>query len=104
MRPTPPRPRDDLSFQRLLLTLPAGAYTCDADGLITYFNPHAARLWGREPALNDPTDRFCGSFKLFLPDGTPIRHDQCWMARALEAQEEFIGCEILVERPDGERK
>jgi two-component system, LuxR family, sensor kinase FixL len=84
-----------------LETLLAGAYTCDADGLIAYFNPQAVRPWGREPALNDPTDRFCGSFKQFLPDGTPIRHDRCWMARAIQAQEEFVGCEIVVERPDG---
>ena len=55
----------ELQFRRLLEKLPAGAYTCDADGLITYFNGHAVRVWGREPKLNDPTDRFCGSFKLF---------------------------------------
>jgi len=31
-------------FRRLLEKLPAGAYTCDPEGLITYFNPHAERL------------------------------------------------------------
>lgn len=103
LRP-PAAPPADPYFQRILETLPAGAYVCDGDGLITYFNPHAARLWGREPKLNDPIDRYCGSFKLFLPDGSPIRHDQCWMARALQDREPFIGCEILVERPDGERR
>lgn len=49
----------------MLDNLPAAAYTCDAEGLITYFNAEAVRVWGREPALNDPVDRFCGSFKLF---------------------------------------
>ena len=39
--------RGDLQFQRLLEKLPAGAYTCDAEGLITYFNKHAVELWGR---------------------------------------------------------
>ena len=90
-------------FRRLLDTLPAGAYTCDSQGLITYFNGQATRLWGREPKLNDTVDRFCGSFKLFATDGTPITHDRCWMARALESGQEFNGCEILVERPDGSR-
>jgi PAS domain-containing protein len=50
-------------FRLLLEKLPAGAYTCDPDGLITYFNQHAVRLWGRSPKLNDPEDRFCGSFQ-----------------------------------------
>jgi signal transduction histidine kinase/ActR/RegA family two-component response regulator len=71
--------------------------------LITYFNPKAVELWGRAPKLNDPADRFCGSFKLFSSDGTPIRHDQCWMALALQTNKEFNGREVLVERPDGRR-
>ena len=52
------RPGSDLEFQRLLAKLPAAAYTCDADGLITYFNERAVELWGREPKLNDPVDRY----------------------------------------------
>src|SRR5213592_1339842 len=94
---------DDSEFHRLLETLPAGAYTCDADGLITYFNAHAIELWGRAPKLNDPVDRFCGSFKLFAADGSPIRHNQCWMALALETNMEYNGEEIVIERPDGRR-
>src|SRR5438067_12797769 len=93
----------DLHFRRLLETLPAGAYVCDPNGLITYFNPHAVRLWGRAPKLNDPVDRFCGSFKLFARDGAPITHDQCWMALALLTDREYNGHEIIVERPDGHR-
>jgi len=48
----------EVQFRRLLDTLPAGAYTCDPDGLITYYNAQAVRLWGREPKLYDPSDRF----------------------------------------------
>ena len=94
----------DPEFYHLLEALPAGAYTCDPDGLITYFNAHALELWGRAPRLNDPTDRFCGSFKLFATDGTAIAHDDCWMARALRTEQEFNGHEIVIERPDGERR
>ncbi len=100
---TEPRLRGEWEFRRLLEKLPAGAYTCDAEGLITYFNPHALELWGRAPALNDPVDRFCGSFKLFATDGSPITHDQCWMALALRMDREYNGHEIVVERPDGSR-
>ena len=94
---------NESEFHRLLEVLPAGAYTCDAEGLITYFNQHAVALWGRTPALNDARDRFCGSFKLFSKDGTPIAHDQCWMALALRERRQYNGQEIIVERPDGVR-
>ena len=95
--------RGESQFRRLLEKLPAGAYTCDPDGLITYFNQHATRLWGRSPKLNDPVDRFCGSFKLFSMDGDPIAHSECWMAKALQTDSEYNGHEIIIERPDGQR-
>jgi PAS domain S-box-containing protein len=93
----------ELQFRRLLEKLPAAAYTCDPEGLITYFNQHAVQLWGRAPKLIDPVDRFCGSFKLFSPDGSPIAHDQCWMALALRMDREYNRREIVIERPDGQR-
>jgi PAS domain S-box-containing protein len=91
-------------FQRLLETLPAAAYTCDAAGRITYFNRRAVELWGRRPRLHDGVDRFCGSFKLYSADGSPIAHDECWMALALSRGKEFDGEEIIIERPDGGRR
>ena len=90
---------NELPFRAFLERLPAGAYTCDPDGLITYFNQHAVQLWGRRPKLNDPLDRFCGSFKLFAMDGSPIMHDECWMALALKNLREYNGHEIMIERP-----
>lgn len=93
----------EVHFRRLLEKLPAGAYTCNREGLVTYFNRHAVELWGREPKLNDPVDRYCGSFKLFSADGAPIAHDQCWMARALKMNRGYNRREIVIERPDGER-
>ena len=35
--------------QKLLDKLPAGAYLCNAEGLIVYFNDHAVQMWGRAP-------------------------------------------------------
>ena len=94
----------DREFHNLLDVLPAAAYTCDTDGLITFFNRHAVNVWGREPALNSAADRYCGSFKLYTSDGAPIRQEECWMARALLENREYNGCEIVVERPDGSRR
>jgi PAS domain S-box-containing protein len=90
-------------FHRLLDALPTAAYTCDPDGLITYFNARAAELWGRRPKVKDPADRYCGSFKLFATDGSPIRHDQCGMALALRYDRPYPAEEIVIERPDGSR-
>ena len=94
----------ELRFRGLLEKLPAGAYTCDPNGLITYYNQHAVQLWGRSPKLNDPRDRWCGSFKLYALDGSPISHEQCWMALALRNCVEYNGHEIIIERPDGQRR
>jgi PAS domain S-box-containing protein len=94
----------EAKFHNLLDTLPAAAYTCDAEGLITYYNQRAVELWGREPKLNDPENRFCGSFKLFSTDGIPLTHDQCWMALTLKEDKEYNGYEVVVERSDGSRQ
>lgn len=96
-------PHTQDQFQQLLDRLPAGAYICDSQGLITYFNQHAVRIWGRQPKLNDAADRYCGSFKLFAPDGNPIDHDECWMAWCLKHGREYNGHEIVIEREDGQR-
>jgi PAS domain S-box-containing protein len=94
----------DSQIRQLLETLPVGAYACDPEGLITAYNRHALELWGREPKLNDPQERWCGSFKLFSAlDGSPIPHDECWMALAIKTGVPQNGMEIVVERPDGRR-
>src|SRR2546421_1159355 len=93
-RAEPTAHTSDLEFQRLLAKVPAAAYTCNAHGLITYFNERAVGLWGREPKLNDPVDRFCGSFKLFAADGSSIPHHECWMALALRHRKSYNGQEI----------
>jgi len=90
-----------MEFSRLLEKVPAASYICNAEGLITYFNQRAVELWGREPKLNHEIDRFCGSFRLFSIEGSPISHDRCWMAKALQEGKEFNGHEIVIERPDG---
>ena len=94
----------DIEFRELLEHLPAAAYTTDADGLITYHNRQALDLWGRAPLLHDPTDRYCGSFRLFDAAGTPVLHVDCWMALALHEGRSFNGKEIVIERHDGSRR
>jgi signal transduction histidine kinase len=92
---------DESDLLRLLDKLPAAAYICDSEGLITYYNQSALRLWGQAPKLRNQADRFCGSFRLHSSEGTPISRDDCWMASALRGDREDEACEIIVERPDG---
>src|SRR5688500_18679495 len=89
----------DIEFRELLERLPAAAYTTDSDGLITWFNGDAVEVWGREPLLNDPVDRFCGSFRLFYVDGRPMTHADCWMGRALRDREPYNGQEVAAPSP-----
>lgn len=88
----------------LLQGLPTAACTVDADGLITFYNEAAKALWGREPRLCDPEERYCGSYRLYSVDGEPIPHAECWMALALRAGTAYLEREIVVERPDGQRR
>lgn len=85
---------------QILDHLPAAIYITDAEGKITYFNEAAAALWGCRPRLN--CDQWCGSWRLYSPDGAPMRHDQCPMAMALKGKRAMRG-EAIAERPDGSR-
>jgi len=86
---------------RLLDNLPTAAYVCDPDGRIVHFNSHAVELWGRAPLLNDDSERYCGSMRLFERDGTPLLRENYAMAKALRERADYHGVEVIVERPDG---
>src|SRR5258705_3801733 len=93
------RTQSDIHFRRLLQGLPAAAYTCDREGLLTYYNPRAEQLWGYAPPLNDPSVRYGGAKKIFAKDGGELSHANSWMARAIPQQREFGGPEIVIGRP-----
>jgi PAS domain S-box-containing protein len=91
----------DSVFRELLDALPVAVYTTDAEGRLTYFNAGAVKLSGRVPELG--TSNWCTSWKIFLPDGTFLPHDQSPMAIALKGAEVPTGIECIAERPDGSR-
>ena len=88
-------------FRTLFEALPDAVYTCDAEGRITLFNHRAVELWGRAPSIGDSAELFCGAFRLYLPDGTPLPHAKTPMARALREGRGFRNVEVIMERPDG---
>jgi len=89
-------------YRQLVGLLPVAVYTCDApSGVITFYNQRAAELWGRAPRLGETDVRFCGSFRLWHNDGTPLPHDQTPMALAVREGQTFRNQEVVIERPDG---
>ncbi len=93
---------DKISSQQLLQVLPAALYTCDTSGYIQWFNPAAAELWGRKPVIGE--ELWCGSWRIYKPDGTLLSPGDCPMAIALRTRQKVEGAEIIIEKPNGERR
>ncbi len=91
----------DYDCRELIEGLPAAIYTCDTQGKITFYNEAATELWGRKPGIGK--DFWCGSWKIYRTDGTPLPLDECPMAITLKEGRTVKGEEIVVERPDGVR-
>jgi PAS domain S-box-containing protein len=89
-----------ISGTELLEALPVAVYTTDAEGRITFYNRAAAELWGHHPEIGT---KWCGSWRLYWPDGRPLPHGECPMAIALKEGREVRGVEAIAERPDGTR-
>jgi PAS domain S-box-containing protein len=92
---------NDPQKHALVEIMPSAVFTCDAQGLITFYNQRAAELWGRYPKLHDPEDRYCGSFRLYHSDGSLMPHSQCPMALAVLNGRSTRNEEIQILRPDG---
>ena len=88
-------------FRQVVENLPAAVYVTDAEGRITYYNDAAAALWGYRPPLGE--SQWCGSWRLYWPDGTPMAHDECPMALAIKENRPIVGLDAIAERPDGSR-
>jgi two-component system, chemotaxis family, CheB/CheR fusion protein len=88
-------------LRQLVKGLPAAVYSCDASGHINFYNDAALKVWGRVPDLGK--DQWCGSYRLYKPDGSPLALDKSPMALAVKEGRAIDGEEIIIERPDGTR-
>jgi PAS domain S-box-containing protein len=97
--------RSEERYRTLFDLVPVAVYTCDANGIIQEFNRRAVELWGGETGRNGEKPRFCGSHKIYYPDGRPMPHKECPMARALRGEKLTAkDLDIVIERPDGEKR
>ena len=91
-------------YRTLFEVGPMAVFSCDASGGIQKYNRFAAECWGREPNLGESGDNYCGSFKLFLPNGDSLPHDLRPIAEVLRGEiPEVRDVEAVIERPDGTR-
>ncbi|HEX7760237.1 MAG TPA: ATP-binding protein [Caulobacteraceae bacterium] len=88
-------------MSELLQALPTAVYTTDGEGRLTFYNQAAVELWGHRPPLLET--RWCGSWKQFNIDGTPLPADECPMATTLKTGDAVRDVEAILERPDGTR-
>ncbi len=96
--------RGEARFRSLAEQRVVAIYTCDASGVIQYYNDRATELWGRRPPSGFTDQRFCGSFKLYRADGSYMPHEQCPMADVLSGRASGVSdAEVHIERPDGTR-
>ena len=91
----------ELLYRDLLNALPVAVYTTDAEGRITFYNEAAVAFSGRRPELG--SDSWCVTWRLYNADGSPLPHDQCPMAVAVNEGRAIRGVEAIAERPDGSR-
>ncbi|MFV8326457.1 CheR family methyltransferase [Flavobacterium sp. ZS1P14] len=89
-------------YRNLIQSLPVAVYTCDNNGYIQLYNKAAVELWGRKPEIGK--DLWCGSFQISNTDGSSLPLDQCPMAIALKEERAVLEQEIIVERPNGEKR
>ena len=78
--------RSEERYRTLFDLVPVAVYVCDADGIIQEYNRRAVELWGGEPGQNGEKPRFCGSYKIYYPDGRLMPHEECPMARLYAAK------------------
>lgn len=95
------RRRTETMLRELIEALGVAVYTTDAAGRLTYYNEAAVHLWGWRPPLGDA--RWCGFWRLYWPDGRPMRHEDCPMSQALRENRPIRSAEAVAERPDGSR-
>ncbi|MFT3806744.1 response regulator [Arenimonas sp.] len=91
----------DAQLRAMIDALPAAVYATDAEGRLTHYNQATVTLSGHTPILG--SDNWFETWKLCLPDGTPLPRERCPMDIALTEGRVVNGMQVIVERADGQR-
>lgn len=91
--------KNEIDLKEVVGNSPIAFYSTDSRGYLTFCNEAAIKLWGRAPELGK--DLWCGSWKIYSPDGIPIPLEECPMAKTLNEGIPYENQQINIERPDG---
>ena len=81
-----------------------GVYSTDKDGVLTFYNESAARIWGRNPLPNSREEiPFAGSKKIYNAEGGIIPHNESPLAKVLHSKTKIQEQELIIEQPGGHR-
>ena len=90
-------------YKDLIYKLPVATYSCDAEGQIVLYNKAAAELWGREPKLGK--DLWSNSWSIYDDKKKqPSALNLCSLATALKEGDPILNKEIIIERPNGDKR
>ena len=90
-------------FRVLFDSGPVAIFSCNRQAFLQAYNRRAAELWGREVKCGEGGARYCGSLRLYYPDGRHMPHEESPINQVLETGEIVKDAEVLCERPDGTR-
>jgi PAS domain S-box-containing protein len=88
-------------YRQLVQAIPVAVCTFDAQGRVTLYNQAVVALLGGEPELGKHA--WCGSWRAYRPDGTPMSLEQCPLAVTLR-EGRSVREEVVIERPHGSRR
>lgn len=89
-------------YKELFDLSPVASYICDGDGYIVEFNAAAELLWGRRPSVGK--EKWSGAIAVYYTNGELMPLDATPMAAALRGLDEVAGQELVIARPDGDRR
>jgi PAS domain S-box-containing protein len=96
--------RSEGRYRTLFELGPVAVYSCDRERVIQEFNHRAMEIWGRSPSKGETDEEFCGSLRLFRPDGGLMPLAECTVADVVTGRVPGItDREVQIERPDGSR-
>jgi PAS domain S-box-containing protein len=92
---------DRESLAAILEQLTVPIYVTDTDGVVIAFNRACIDFAGRTPIPGE--DKWCVTWRLYDEKGSPLAHDCCPMAVAIQQRRPVRGVVAVAERPDGKR-
>ncbi|WP_246020624.1 PAS domain-containing sensor histidine kinase [Flavobacterium humi] len=91
--------KDSDARSLLLEGLPIAVFTCNCEGLLTYYNAIAEGLWVHTPVIQK--DPWFGSWKFYKEDGSSMSRNEFTTVKTLNDRMAAASGKVIIERADG---